>query len=392
MKKIVSILTIVALMIALAACNNEVSVTGVSLDPAAATVSVGNTVTLTATVSPSDADNRAVNWSTSDATVASVENGVVTGVSTGEATITVATVDGNHTANSVITVSPIDVTNVTLSQSFATMVTVGEPITLVATVYPENANPAITWSSSDNAIATVSTIGVLRATGIGEATITATAESGITATMRVVVIPSGNCNTSFIGFTLGTPYFATDQIWTIPGADGRPTQIWSDAVRAPGCDKETFAGGFGADCRRSGNGFDGHFFNWCMVVRFANVLCPYPWRVPTSDDFYDLFLNLGYPALSEQVFAAEVIPNTLMGIIGDGRYPEMRGGVWGGVRFSGNSQFPEFANTSYWSSTETPPGVPGHGTSARTIGISPEYVWPRGNGTIQTGFPIRCIQ
>ena len=60
---------------------------------------------LTAIVSPSDATDGSVTWSTSDATVATVDsNGTVTGIGVGSATVTVTTVDGSYSASSEITV------------------------------------------------------------------------------------------------------------------------------------------------------------------------------------------------------------------------------------------------------------------------------------------------
>ena len=65
-----------------------VSVTSVSLDTNSTTVKVGKTVTLVATVSPSSATNKNINWSSSDTSVATVSGGTVTGVAAGTATIT----------------------------------------------------------------------------------------------------------------------------------------------------------------------------------------------------------------------------------------------------------------------------------------------------------------
>ena len=84
----------------------NVPVTGVTLDKSTDTVEVGSTTTLTETVAPSNATNKTVTWSTSNSAVATVSNGVVTGVSTGTATITVTTQDGNYTDSCVVTVTP----------------------------------------------------------------------------------------------------------------------------------------------------------------------------------------------------------------------------------------------------------------------------------------------
>jgi len=83
-----------------------IPVTGVLLNPPAATLtSIGQTVTLTATVQPGNATNRDITWWSDNDAIATVENGVVTARGEGTATITVRTVDGGRTANSFVTVS-----------------------------------------------------------------------------------------------------------------------------------------------------------------------------------------------------------------------------------------------------------------------------------------------
>ena len=83
-----------------------VHVTGVSLDKSTDTVEAGETITLTETVAPSNATDQSVTWSTSSASIATVSNGVVTGVSQGTARITVTTTDGGYTDYCDVTVTP----------------------------------------------------------------------------------------------------------------------------------------------------------------------------------------------------------------------------------------------------------------------------------------------
>lgn len=86
--------------------GQNVAVTGVTLSPATATLSVGGTLQLTATVAPSNANNKSVTYASNNTAVATVNsNGLVTAVSGGTATITVTTTDGNKTATSSITVT-----------------------------------------------------------------------------------------------------------------------------------------------------------------------------------------------------------------------------------------------------------------------------------------------
>ena len=81
-----------------------IAVTGVTLDQTSGSLTAGDSVTLTATVSPADASNKSVTWESSDTSVATVANGVVAAVKPGTATITVKTVDGNYTASYTVTV------------------------------------------------------------------------------------------------------------------------------------------------------------------------------------------------------------------------------------------------------------------------------------------------
>ena len=89
----------------------EVHPTSVSVSPSTASVEVGEMVTLTETVLPANATDKSVSWSTSNASVATVLNGVVTGVGAGSCTITVTTNDGGLTATCAVTVTPVVLVN-----------------------------------------------------------------------------------------------------------------------------------------------------------------------------------------------------------------------------------------------------------------------------------------
>lgn len=83
----------------------SISVTSISLDITSVSIKAGKTATLVPTISPSNATNKNVTWTTSSSAVATVSNGVVTGIAAGNATITVKTVDGNKTATCAVTVT-----------------------------------------------------------------------------------------------------------------------------------------------------------------------------------------------------------------------------------------------------------------------------------------------
>ncbi len=85
--------------------GSDVPVSGITLDKTSVDIKVGRTVTLTATVTPSNAANKDVSWSTADSSIATVDNGVVKAVAVGETTITVTTVDGGKQASCKVTVT-----------------------------------------------------------------------------------------------------------------------------------------------------------------------------------------------------------------------------------------------------------------------------------------------
>ncbi|PYP74682.1 MAG: hypothetical protein DMD25_14875 [Gemmatimonadetes bacterium] len=172
-----------------------VPVSSVTVSPASATVQVGQTVQLTAT--PKDASGnpltgRAVTWSSSNTAVASVDgNGLVTGGTSGSATIT-ATSEGQSGTSS-ITVSGVAVSSVTVTPASANL-PVGQTVQLTATPKDANGNPLtgrmVTWSSSNNSVASVTSSGLVSGGAAGSATITATSEgqSG-TASITVTSVP-----------------------------------------------------------------------------------------------------------------------------------------------------------------------------------------------------------
>ena len=99
-----------------------VHVTGVDVSPSTATIEAGGTTTLTATVSPSNATDKSVSWSTSNSAIATVSSGVVTGVAAGTARITATTNDGSYTDYCDVTVTAA----VTYEYTLATSMQVGK--------------------------------------------------------------------------------------------------------------------------------------------------------------------------------------------------------------------------------------------------------------------------
>ena len=157
--------------------STPVAVSGVALNKKVATVNVGKNVTVKATVTPANADNKTLAWTSSNTKIATVSNGVVKGVKAGRVIITAKTIDGsNISAKCTVTVKQ-PVTRISLSKK-ATMYT-GKKLTLKAKVNPANAsNKALTWKSSNTKIAKVASNGVVTGVKAGTVKITATAKDG----------------------------------------------------------------------------------------------------------------------------------------------------------------------------------------------------------------------
>ena len=160
---------------------NTIAVASVSLNKSSLSLVVGDMETLAATLSPANATNKTVKWSSSDPYVAQVNSyGEVRAINAGTATITVTTEDGHKTASCKVTVkaNTIAVASVSLNKSSISL-KVGDKETLVATLSPANAtNKAVKWSSSDLSVAEVNSNGVVTAKGGGTAIITVTTEDG----------------------------------------------------------------------------------------------------------------------------------------------------------------------------------------------------------------------
>ena len=162
--------------------QQEIAVESVALDKTDLTLETGSdSVKLTATVAPENATNKSVIWTSSDSSVASVDqDGNVKALKAGTATITATTEDGSKTASCKVTVkdSVIAATGVKLSETSLNL-NKDESRTLTATVEPANAtNKKVTWTSSNEKIARVDQNGTIKALAAGTAEITVTTEDG----------------------------------------------------------------------------------------------------------------------------------------------------------------------------------------------------------------------
>ena len=171
--------------------TNNVAVTGVSVSAKDKTIRVGGKTNVTAVVTPSNATNPQVTWSSSNKNVATVtKGGRVTGIAGGKATITATTADKKYTASVTITVDAKLLTGISI-EGEDSWITRGDKVQLKVNYAPANttSNKKVTWSSSDTKTATVSSDGLVTAVAAGTATITAKVGE-FTATRKFYVNPN----------------------------------------------------------------------------------------------------------------------------------------------------------------------------------------------------------
>lgn len=175
--------------------TSQIFVTGVKLNKTTLILEEGDTETLIATTIPSNADYRAVTWSSNNKNVVTVNtsSGKITAKSPGTAIITVTTKDGEKTAICEVTVvekkvQNIPVLGISLNKNQIEL-TIGEEETLIATLTPNNTtNKNIIWNSENEIIAKVEN-GTIRGLSVGKTTITVITEDGkYTAECEVTVI------------------------------------------------------------------------------------------------------------------------------------------------------------------------------------------------------------
>ena len=162
------------------------AVTGISLNKSSVTLKKGETTNLVATVTPSDATDKTVTYSTSNSKVAKVSsNGTITAVGGGTATITAKA--GTKSATCKVSVN-VAQTGIALSGNASKTVAQGSTLNLKVVKVPSDAtdNYTTTWTSADTNIATVSSKGVVTGVNLGTTTVTAT-QNGWTVTYKITV-------------------------------------------------------------------------------------------------------------------------------------------------------------------------------------------------------------
>lgn len=170
-------------------CNIPVS--SISFDKTSITAHVGETVQLIATVLPENATNKVLEWKSSDESVVTVVDGLLSMKKLGTATITATTTDGtNISASCSVTVEPIKAQSITIDPASLELV-LGETATVNYTITPDNTTTKeVVWSSSNTDVVTVEN-GVITAVGVGTADVTVetTDGSNLSAICKVTCLP-----------------------------------------------------------------------------------------------------------------------------------------------------------------------------------------------------------
>jgi uncharacterized protein YjdB len=259
--KLLSAVLAVCLLAGCAEKETQVEVSSVSLNTSTIEMVEGETFNLIATVSPNDAVYDKVIWASSNASVASVNQGTVTALKQGTSTITASAGGKSATCTVKVSAKVIAVTSVTLDKTSLSM-KIGDSETLTATVNPADAtDKTITWMSSDVSVVTVSD-GKLTAKDSGTATITAkagncTADCTVTVSVDVESVSLDITTLSLIVGESATltatvkPDNATDKnvVWTSSDnavatvSDGKVT-----AVNAGTATVKATCGGKTAEC------------------------------------------------------------------------------------------------------------------------------------------------
>jgi uncharacterized protein YjdB len=192
---------------------------------------VGKAETLIAVITPDNATNKAVKWRSSNDAVATVENGVVTGLAAGSADIIVTTVNGNKTATCAVTVSAdvVAVTGVTLNKA-STALTVGITEKLFANISPSSAtNQSVNWSSDKPAIASVTQDGEVTGVTVGSAEITVTTVDGSKTAKCTVTVSATSVAVTSVSLNKSTTSIAVNSSETLTPTV-RPTNATNQNV------------------------------------------------------------------------------------------------------------------------------------------------------------------
>ena len=209
-------------------------VTSITLDTTKATIRKGDSLRITADVTPTTASNKNLVWESSDTSVATVsDNGVVTAVGTGRCTILCKSSDPSSTASAMCNIFVMQpVTGIELNTTEIT-VRKGQVFWLNANCLPTDADDkSVTWSSNNEEICTVEQDGKVTAVEAGTTTIVAMSnDSGMLATCKVIVtqpVTGIKLNSSYQEMWVGSKYAIIPTVEPIDAENKNVTYFSSD--------------------------------------------------------------------------------------------------------------------------------------------------------------------
>lgn len=272
------------------------SVESVSLNKVTLAIDVEDAEDLVASIFPENADNKNVKWTSSDINVAYVIKGYVRGVSEGKATITVTTEDGSKTAKCEVTVTQpiIDVVSISLNASEATVLEENK-IMFTAEILPKDAtNKNITWTSSDEAIASIDSEGMLTGLKAGETTVTATTEDGNKTASCMVTVHKKQDADACVDLD-GREYktmIVGDKVWMAENYAYLPEVVDNNAASRvkPMCYVYEYMGADITEAKELAHYKKyGASYNWQAAMKYA----PKGWHLPSDEEWKDFEKSLG---------------------------------------------------------------------------------------------------
>ena len=364
-----------------------VDVTGISLDKTALELSVYQSYALTATITPSNATDKTVTWTSSNTDVARVLNedgwgangtmakaGTVTAYSAGEAIITASA--GGFTAQCKVTVTDnsVAITGITLNKTSLEL-TVGQTSQLIPTLQPEDASSvSVTWQSSNTSVATV-TNGLVRAVAAGETIITASAD-GVSAQCKVTV----KAESVEEAVDLGLPSGLKWRGWNV-GAS-KPEEYgdyyaWGEKTTKADYSWTTYKWGKSSSgpFDRYGDDRKTQFSDYDYADDAARAVLGDGWRTPTSSEWTELLTKCSWKWTTSNGVKGMMVtgPNGNSIFLPAAGYKGERGLTNAG------------SYGDYWSST----------LSAMNMAYSVDFYssgQDKGNNTRNCGLPIRPVK
>ncbi len=205
MRKISLILILLLAISTLCSCGSN-DIQNINVEPSK-TMTVGDSLKLNFTIQPENASRKGIVWSSSNDTVASVNDGTIRANKAGEADITVSA-SNSVSASCHIKVNDIDITKIIISPS-NTQIKRDNTVTLGAKVYPSTASDVdLEWISSNDYIASVDSGGTVSGLHKGTATISCVAPNGKSASCTIKVTGKKKKSTNNI---INNNYYLNDR-------------------------------------------------------------------------------------------------------------------------------------------------------------------------------------